>query len=53
MYSNPLTKEERENMINFIKRIFRAKAPNNLENSSDAELIKEYGEAHSYSDWGL
>jgi hypothetical protein len=46
------THEERENMVNFIKRTF-ADNVKDSELQTDEQIEKLYKEAYSYSEWGL
>lgn len=46
------TQEERENMINFIKRTFKENVKDS-ELQTDEQIEKLHKEAYSYSEWGL
>ena len=46
------TKEERKNMIDFIKRTFKGNVSDS-ELQTDEQIEKIYKEAINHSDWGL
>lgn len=47
------TADERDNMQNFIKKVFQDEVTEAELNGTDEQLKKLYDEAYSCSDWGL